>query len=116
MEWPFSYPDPAAPAAPSTPDASPGPESGSHPPLWSRIVSIRNVAFAVLVAFAIVPWFMPARASHRSSYAPPRVTLRMIDSRLDRIEAELMAILRHVGGKETDPFPIPIWLLKDRSH
>lgn len=79
-------------------------------------MSFRNAAFAVLIVLALVPWFIPARASHHASHLSPRVTLRMVDVRLDRIEAELMAILRHVGGKEDEQFPLPPWLSRDRSE
>lgn len=79
-------------------------------------MSFRNVSHAVLVVLAIVPWFIPARASHHASHLSPRVTLRMVDARLDRIEAELMAIYRRVGGNETDQFPLPPWLSRDRSE
>lgn len=143
MEWPFTYPDPAGesgsvsgPDASRVPTDAPAGDSQSAPPPkadgaapvvapavergprilipWGRFPSFRVVAFCGMMLLSIIPWFLPLGASYRTP-GPPRVTLRAVDARLDRIEAELMAILRKVGGSEADSFPLPPWLVKDRK-
>lgn len=81
----------------------------------ARLLGLRNLICIMLALLATVPWLVRANPAPARVYShAPRVTLRQVDKRLDRIEAELMAIYRRVGGKESDQFPVPPWLLKDR--
>ena len=124
MEWPFTYPDPAGESGPDTSRVPTEAPAGAAPSAvergpriripWGRFPSFRVVAFCGMMLLSIIPWFLPLGASYRTP-GPPRVTLRAVDARLDRIEAELMAILRKVGGSEADSFPLPPWLVKNRK-